>query len=40
MQQKVSIVTKFNKFEDVLFDEKIIRHKVKRIQSKKYELGT
>ena len=40
MQQKVNIVTKFNKFEDVLFDKKIIRHKVKRIQSKKYELGT
>ena len=40
MQQKVNIVIKFNKFEDVIFDKKIIRHKVKRIQSKKYELGT
>ena len=40
MQQKVNIVIKFNKFEDVIFDKKIIRHKVKRIQSKKYKLGT
>ena len=28
------------KFKDVLFNEKIIRHKMKRIQSKKHELGT
>ena len=31
----VSIATQFDKFKDVLFNEKIIRHKVKRIQSKK-----
>ena len=36
----VSIATEFNKFKDVLFNEKIIRHKMKRIQSKKYKLGT
>ena len=30
----VSIATKFDKFEDVLFNEKTIRHKMKRIQSK------
>ena len=36
----VSITTEFDKFKDVLFNEKIIRHKMKRIQSKKYELGT
>ena len=26
--------------KDVLFNKKIIRHKMKRIQSKKYKLGT
>ena len=36
----VSIATEFDKFKDVLFNEKIIRHKMKRIQSKKHELGT
>ena len=36
----VNIATEFNKFKDVLFNEKIIRHKMKRIQSKKYKLGT
>ena len=32
--------TEFDKFEDVLFDKKNIRHKMKRIQSKKHKLGT
>ena len=32
----VSIATEFNKFKDVLFNIKIIRHKMKRIQSKKH----
>ena len=36
----VSIATEFDKFKDVLFNEKIIRCKMKRIQSKKHELGT
>ena len=36
----VNVATEFNKFEDVLFNEKIIRHKIKRIQSKKHKLGT
>ena len=36
----VSIATEFKKFKDVLFNEKIIRHKMKRIQSKKHKLGT
>ena len=40
MQQGVSIATEFDKFKDVLFNEKIIRHKMKRIQSKKHKLGT
>ena len=36
----VSIKIEFNKFKDVLFNEKNIRHKMKRIQSKKHKLGT
>ena len=36
----VSIATEFDKFKDVLFNEKIIRHKMKRIQSKKHKFGT
>ena len=36
----VNVVTEFDKFKDVLFDEKIIKHKMKRIQSKKHKLGT
>ena len=31
----VSIATEFDKFKDVLFNKKIIKHKMKRIQSKK-----
>ena len=36
----VNIATEFDNFKDVLFNEKIIRHKMKRIQSKKYKLRT
>ena len=36
----VSIATEFDKFKDVLFNEKIIRQKMKRIQSKKHKLRT
>ena len=36
----VSIATEFDKFKDVLFNKKIIRHKMKRIQSKNHKLGT
>ena len=36
----VNIETEFKKFKDVLFNEKIIRRKMKRIQSKKHKLGT
>ena len=35
----MSIATEFDKFKDVLFNEKIIRHKTKRIQNKKHKLG-
>ena len=36
----VSIATEFDKFKDVLFNKEIIRHKMKRIQSKKHKSGT
>ena len=36
----VSIAIEFNKFKDVLFNKKIIRRKMKRIQSKRHKLGT
>ena len=36
----VSIATEFDKFKDVLFNDETIRHKMKRIQSKKHKLGT
>ena len=35
----VSIATAFDKFKDVLSNEKVIRHKMKRIQSKKHKLA-
>ena len=36
----MSITTEFNELKDVLFNKKNIRHKMKRIQSKKHKLGT
>ena len=36
----VRIATQFNKFKDVLFIKIFIRHKMKRIQSKRHKLGT
>ena len=38
--KRVSIATEFNKFKDVFFNKEIIRHKMKRIQSKKHKLRT
>ena len=38
--KRVSIAIEFNKFKIVLFGKKIIRHKMKRIQIKKHQLGT
>ena len=35
----MSIATEFGKFKDALFNKKIIRHKMKRIQNKKHKLG-
>ena len=36
----VSIATEFNKFKDVLLNKKILRFKMRRIQSKKHKSGT
>ena len=36
----VSIATEFDGVKDVIVNEKIIRHKMKRIQSKKHKLVT
>ena len=36
----VNIATKFNELRDVLFNKKIIRHKMKRIHAKKHKIGT
>ena len=35
----VNIATEFNEFKDTLFKREIIRHKMKRIQGKKHEMG-
>ena len=36
----VNIATEYNEFKDTFFNTKIIRHKMKRIQSEKQKLGT
>ena len=36
----INIATEFNEFKHVLFNKKVIRHKMRRIQSKKHKLGT
>ena len=36
----VNIATEFNEFKDTLFNKKVMRHKMKRIRSKKHKLGT
>ena len=36
----VNIASKFNEFKDVLFNKKVIRHKMKRMQAKKHKIGT
>ena len=38
--KRVNIATEFNEFKDVLFNRKIIRHKMKRIQAKKHKIET
>ena len=36
----INTSTEFNEFKDTLFNKKVIRHKMKRIQSKKHKIGT
>ena len=36
----VNIATDINEFKDTLFNKKIIKHKMRRIQCKKYKMGT
>ena len=40
MAKRVNIATEFNEFKDTLFNKKIIRHKMRRIQGKKHKVGT
>ena len=35
----VNIATEFSEFKDPLFSKKVVRHKMKRIQSKKHKIG-
>ena len=36
----VDIAIELKEYEDILLNKKIIRHKMKRIQSKKHKIGT
>ena len=36
----VSVATEFKRFKSTLFNNKIMRHKMRRIQAKKHKLGT
>ena len=36
----VNITTEFNEFKDTLFNKKVLRQKMRRIQSKKHKMGT
>ena len=38
--KRVNIETECNEFKDVLFNKKIIRHKMKRKQAKKHKIAT
>ena len=39
MAKRVDIATEFNEYKDILNNKKVIRHKMKRIQSKKQKFG-
>ena len=36
----VNLATDFNELKDTLFNKKVVRHKMKRIQSKKHKIET
>ena len=39
-EKAVNTATGFNEFKDTLFNKKLVRHKMKRIQSKSHKIGT
>ena len=39
MVKGVNIATEFNEFKVTLFNKKVLRHKMRRIQGKKYKMG-
>ena len=36
----MNIATEFNEFKETLFNKKVLRRKMRRIQGKKHKLGT
>ena len=38
--KRVNTATEFSEFKETLFNKKVLRHKMKRIQSKKHKIGT
>ena len=36
----VNIATEFNEFKETLFNKKVLRHKIRRIQGKKHRVRT
>ena len=40
MAKGINIATEFNEFKDTLFNKKLVRHKMRRIHSKKRQIGT
>ena len=36
----VNIATEFNEFKDTLFNKKVLRYEMRRIQAKKHKMGT
>ena len=40
MAKGLNIATEFNEFKYTLFNKKVLRHKMRRIQGKKHKLGT
>ena len=39
-EKGVNIATDFNESKDTLFNKKVLRHKMRRIQGKKHKMGT
>ena len=38
--KEVNTATEFNELKDTLFNKKVLRHKIRRIQDKKQKMGT